>query len=290
MQPIAALAHGLLGRHDAGTVWARGREDVTRGVLRDRVVELARTFALHGIRPGAMVLVRMRPSLTTFWAVIALWSRGATIVVVDPHLSSAEDTWIADFYRPGFLVRSSGFGSILTEFDDECEVVVGFGSSGPAGHGGRYALARLGPGPSAIAFTPAALDAELRRLAGIEGMPKAGERVLLLDAAVAGPVFVAGVLHSSWVGATLVLPWRRSVGPLFDTVDPSVDVVVGDPAALARLVALGADGLLPALRSAVAVGGSLRWDLRARFEERFEVNVQMADPLSPAEPPLGIPE
>ncbi|MFJ2768937.1 class I adenylate-forming enzyme family protein [Streptomyces sp. NPDC087300] len=278
--PLAgALARALADR-PADTVWARAETEVTWGRLRTEVVALERDFAARGIGPGSAVAVRMTPSFSYLWTVIALWSRGAQVVLVDPRSTRAEVDRMLALCAPGHLVESGETGAVRVEFRDTCASRT---VARPEGRPARtpHALIQFTSGstghPKAIGRTAASLLAELDRFAALPEMPRAGERVLLGNSLTHSFGLLGGVLHALRAGATLLFaPDARPRTLLTTLAEQRAHVLFGVPFHFELLTRVSDSVALPALRLAVSGGEALRVEVYERFEERYGVRIGQA--------------
>ncbi|PZM89792.1 MAG: long-chain fatty acid--CoA ligase [Actinobacteria bacterium] len=250
----------------------RPRREVDFSKLRTEVADLERRLSFHGIGAGSTVLVRMRPSLTLLWTVLALWRLNAQVMLVDPRLSTAEGQRIFDLCRPQYHIRSNGFGTIVSQFTPECEIVVAHLSGEPAA--AEHCLVQFSSGstghPKVIGRTAESLHAELDRFARMPLMPGPGDRVLLLSSLTHSFGLIGGVLHALSAGATLVFSSRPHATALVDLAKRAdVTAIFGAPVHF-DLVSR-ASGDLPRLRMAVSAGEALRTATTDAFRAQFGV-------------------
>ncbi|RKT54435.1 AMP-binding protein [Saccharothrix australiensis] len=213
----------LLAGRPERDVWADVRREWTFGALRDRVDALNATYGAHGVRPGDTAVLHMAPSLTLLWSLLALWSRGARVVLVDHRAGRSRVMRDLARTRPRCYVRSDG--ALPGRFRAECGIrveILGGGSAPSTPH----RLLHL-DGPSPVGRTGPDLLAETTRLSGLDGAPRAGERVLVLDDPVSPVGVVVGLLHSLQAGTTLVFGQHDDVS--YALADTGCDVVFARP-------------------------------------------------------------
>jgi acyl-coenzyme A synthetase/AMP-(fatty) acid ligase len=270
----------MLRRQPADTVWARAQTEVTWGTLRSKVTELEQLFEIQSIRPGSTVAVQMVPSFTYLWTVLALWSRGAQVILMDPRLTRAEVDRLLNLCEPKFLIRSGSSGAVRVVFQDECEVQVEVRRTGHT-VGAPHVLLQFSSGstgyPKVIGRTAQSLLAELDAFAALPQMPQAGDRVLLCNSLTHSFGLIGGFLHALRAGATLVFTPNAQPRTLLSTLAQSrADVLFGVPFHFELLGRIADWSPLPHLRLAVSGGEAIRPDVYERFHERYGVRVGQA--------------
>ncbi|MGW3215582.1 class I adenylate-forming enzyme family protein [Streptomyces parvus] len=279
-QPLTAPWWGadLLDSHPGDAVWAHTCRDVTWAELRDRVKESIGIFSAHGIGPGGSVALRLPPSLTGIWSLLALWSLGAQVQLLDHRLKPAEVQRILDLCEPRHYVHFTDRAG--TQFQDECEVYVEW-RRGSRRAVTDHCLVQFSSGstglPKVIGRTPASLRAELDSFAALDGMPRDGERILLLNSTIHSLGLIGGVLHAMRVGATLVFtPGLQPHALLRTLAEKQIDVVFGVPFHYDLLSRIQDPPALPRLRLAVSGGERLGEEVHRRFEERYGLRIGQA--------------
>ncbi|MFE5805571.1 class I adenylate-forming enzyme family protein [Streptomyces sp. NPDC056491] len=278
--PLKSWIADMLLRHPEDTVWARAQTEVTWGTLRSKVAELDQLFEIQGIRPGSTVAVQMAPSFTYLWTVLALWTRGAQVILMDPRLTRTEVDRLLNLCEPRFLISSGSSGAVRVVFQDQCEVQVEVRRSGhPASN--PHVLLQFSSGstgyPKVIGRTAESLLSELAGFARMRQMPQAGERVLLGNSLTHSFGLIGGVLHALGVGATLVFTPDAQPRTLLTTLAASrANVLFGVPFHFELLTRVADPVSLPALRIAVSGGETLRPEVYERFHERYGVRIGQA--------------
>jgi acyl-coenzyme A synthetase/AMP-(fatty) acid ligase len=263
------------GAHDV--VWLRAGNEITGERLRREIGMLAGLLRTHGVRSNNTVALQGTSSFTLLWSILALWSLGAQVLLLEPRLGQAERTELLDRCAPQFLVNVGGLHYRGGVFLDECEVLV---RRLPGGQEARssHCVVQFSSGTTGqskiIGRTSESLLVELDRLRALDGMPTAGERVAVLEPVTHSFGLIGGLLHALSVGAVAVFPADQDPRAIAAAATPS-HVVLGNPghfAALARLPGV----VLPHLRLAVSSGEMLsRRDFEA-FRRRYGIRVGQA--------------
>jgi 3-hydroxy-4-methylanthranilate adenylyltransferase len=266
----------LLERWPSQNLWAvAGSRAVTLGELRRRVGTLVPMFARHGIRPESTVALRMRPSLTLIWSLLALWTRGAQVIVVDARLKPAESASVLALCDPEFLVYDeASLGTAA--FDDEVDIIV---TRRPGGRSREtdVCLVQFSSGstgrPKVIGRTPGSLHSELDRYAAIDGMPEHGERVLVLASVVHTWGLIGGVLHGLNCGVSVVFAPSLLPHDLAALSERSgVSAIFGVPTHFG-ILGMAVPPLLPRLRLAVSAGEIMSDLVFDRFMDRYRLPI-----------------
>ncbi len=270
----------LLSRGADSAVWASASAAVSRGEARARVADLARLFAVQGVRPASTVALQIPPSFTWMWALLALWSRGAQVMLFDHRLAPGEVNQLFRLCQPQFQVRSTSPTQVLKPFRDEREVLVTFLRTGLPAQS-EHVLYQFSSGstgyPKVIGRTADSLLAEVDRFSHIAQMPTRGERVLLLNSLNHSFGLVGGFLHALQAEATLVFPPRiRARDFLTVAADRSVNVIFGVPVHFDLFSRIENPPTLPHLRMAVSGGEALPREVFDRFEQGYRLRIGQA--------------
>nr|WP_228454152.1 fatty acid--CoA ligase family protein [Streptomyces alkaliphilus] len=266
---------GSGAEHD---VWARAGREVTRAELKRQMTYSIGIFAAHGIGPGSSVALRLPPSLTGIWSLLALWSLGARVQLLDHRLKPAEVQRVLDLCRPKYYAHTTAEST--AHFQDECEVYVEWRRDGTPART-DHCLVQFSSGstgrPKVIGRSAASLRAELDAFSRIPGMPRRGERLLLLSSTTHSLGLIGGVLHALRTGATLVFTAHLQPQALAATLaEEDIDAVFGVPFHYDLLSRVPRPPATPRLRLAVSGGERLRLDVHRRFEERYGVRIGQA--------------
>jgi acyl-coenzyme A synthetase/AMP-(fatty) acid ligase len=260
--------------------WAFGAATVTRAEIRTRVAELTRLFAIHGIRAGSTVALQIPPSFTWMWALLALWARGAQVMLFDHRLAPAEVNQLSQLCRPQFHLGSEPPSQLLKPFKDEREILVTYRHDGRPAQD-DHAVYQFSSGsmgrPKVIGRTADSLLAEVDRFARIDQMPRRGERVLLLNSLSHSFGLIGGFLHALNVGATLVFPPRIQAHDFLDVAARRrVNVVFGVPVHFDLFSRIDHPPALPHLRMAVSGGEMLPRTVFERFQRCYGIRIGQA--------------
>ncbi|MEU3827351.1 class I adenylate-forming enzyme family protein [Streptomyces sp. NPDC029080] len=258
-------------------LWAVSSAPVTRGQLRTAVADLGRVFREQGITEGSSVLLRMKPSFTYIHVLLALWSRGAQVTLVDFRLRPAEYEPLVDLVRPQYVVAAAGAEGPVAGFRQESGFTVQRLPQGrPAADGIRLVQFSSGSTgrPKVIGRAAASVLAELDRHAALPGIPGPRDRVLLLNSVMHNMGLVSGVLHALAVGATLIVPpTLRPAEVVRLMARTQATAVYGTPVHYDLLTRLAGRPELPALRLAVSGGERLAQETYDGFRAHFGVPV-----------------
>ncbi len=267
------LAHGA---HDA--VFARVSCEVTFGELRAEVAELATMLRGHGIRAGNTVALQGTPSFTQLWSIFALWSLGAQVLLFEPRLRRQERTALLQTCAPQFFVTFGGLYRRTDIFVHQCEVLVRRIAGGRPAHS-SHCVVQFSSGttgrPKAIGRTSESLLGELDRLRTLGEMPKAGERVAVLESVTHSFGLIGGLLYALGTGATTVFPTANTPRASAQAA-ALAHVVIGNPRHFAQLADADDDVALPYLRLAVSGGDALSRTVSEAFGRRFGVQIGQA--------------
>lgn len=268
---------GLLRRGPDDELWALADRAVTRGELRSQVPVLAAHLAAEGIGAGSSVAIRMPPSLTLLYTLLAAWSRKAQVILLDARLTAYEVGRLLRVCEPQFLLYAEplrGMSYLVEDVpftverrpsgvpatDDVCLIQVSSGSTGT---------------PKVIGRTASSLLQELERYTALDGMPGARDRVVLLNSVIHTMGLVGGILHGLNCGAQMVFPSRLRAGDIIEAVrGAGACAIFGVPVHFA-LLARFSGGTLPTLRLAVSAGELLPGKVWTQFHEQYGL------PISP---------
>ncbi|MCI4065825.1 acyl--CoA ligase [Micromonospora sp. R77] len=250
-------------------------EPVDRGTLR-RLVEAAQTrLAAAGLRPGGAAALRLPPSVAYVVNLLATWRTGAQAVLLDHRLTDHEVDRALRRLTPQVVVAPVRTGGgALRVFLDVTEGVTPYADR-PAGS--AHAVIQLSSGSTGpskvIGRTAADLVAEVHRYTLIDGVARAGERIILLPSMVHVLGLVGGLLHGLHTGVELVPPQRLSGDAILAAVaaQDTPATVLGVPFHIGLLASTRPAGPLPQLVR-MTTGGELVPAAVARaFTDRFGV-------------------
>lgn len=264
------------GAHEGVFAWA-GRE-VTFGALRAEVGWLAQMLSSHGIRAGNTVALQGTPSFTQLWSIFALWSLGAQVLLLELHLRRQERAVLLKMCAPQFFVTFGGLYHQTDIFVDQCEVLVRRVPGGQPVHS-SHCIVQFSSGTTgrrkAIGRTSESLLVELDRLRTLNGMPKAGERVAVLESVARSFGLIGGLLYALDAGATTVFPTARTPRAIAEAA-ALAHVVMGNPQHFDHLARAADDVTLPDLRLAISSGEVLPRNVYEAFAHRYGVRIGQA--------------
>lgn len=285
-------------------VWVLVDRAVTYGELREQVGLLVTQLANEGIGCGSSVALCMPPSLTLLYAMLAAWTCGAQVLLIDIRSTAYESDRLLRICEPQFLLSSQPVSAMTRYVADSVPFAVERRATGrPAKQDICLVQASSGSTgePKVIGRSPASLLAELERYAVLEGMPRSGERVVLLNSIIHTMGLVGGILHGLKSGAQMVFPSRIRAETIVETARATESsAIFGVPLHFA-LLARYAQGAVPSLRLAVSAGELLPLRVWNQFRRRYgipispvygttETGIIAADLIAGSEPPvLGEP-
>jgi acyl-coenzyme A synthetase/AMP-(fatty) acid ligase len=270
----------LLGRPSGSVLWAQARHAVSYHSLRTQVTTLRRLFGAYGIRSGHTVALQGAHSFTQLWALFALWSRGAQVMLVGPQVRGKELGRQLDWCRPQFHVSFDAPGHHKETFHDECEIFVRRLVGGrPAAT--AHCLIQFTSGSTgftkAVGRTPESLLTELERFKAVGGMPESGSRTLVLGPLAHSFPLVGGVLYAMSVrSAVLFAPHSDGHAVLGTAVRSGADSIIGSPRHFNSLTQTGRPLRIPRLQIAISGGERMDHRMHARFAERHHVRIGQA--------------
>ncbi|GAA2513556.1 class I adenylate-forming enzyme family protein [Winogradskya humida] len=274
------LGSALTSDASDDAIWGYADRAVTFGRMRRETARTRELLTAHGIGAGNTVAVQLLPSCTLLWTVLAAWSAGAQVLLMDPRLTPAETGRLLDLCEPQFHLAVDGPVPTLASFREECEIVVLPRRSGrPAETPHRLVQFSSGSTglPKVIGRTGQSLLDELDRFAALPEMPRGGDQVLLLSSMSYSFGLIGGVLHALRHGVTLHFsgsPQPRDLLRLL--AERRIGAVFGVPVHFDLLSRVGRPGDLPALRLAVCGGEMLGAVVFERFERAFGVRIGQA--------------
>lgn len=269
------LAESLLSGDPSQDCLTFGRP-VQRAELSGLVADQADALRDAGLTAGGTVALRLPPSLTYVAALLAGWSCGAQVSLLDHRLTEAEADRALD--RVGAQVVVTGTDVVagrLRGYAEATAVAVPRPGGRPADT--DHALVQLSSGSTGaskvIARTAADLHDELDRYRALTdpAFPGPGERMVVLASVVHVLGLVGGLLHGLANDIPLAFADRLTGDGILATVaaDPRPTTVLGVPFHAELLAAAGAP--TPNLRGVIVAGELVRPGLPERFRDRLGV-------------------
>lgn len=263
---MRAFITDLLHRHGDEVPIFSHRNTVTHGLLRADVAAHALRFAAVGIGDGSTVAVQVPPSFSHLEAVLALWSLGAQVISIDHRLRPAEAHVLHSLTRPEFLVHPSG--EVAPGFQERYGLVASPVDGLPAATPHRLVQFSSGSTgrPKVIGRTTQSLVDEVARFSASDGMPRHGERLLLLNSPAHSFGLIGGLLHSLAAGVHLVFAASPAAsGVLHQARVHEVDFITGLPFHFDLLASSPDRSALSTVRGAFAGGELMPQDVASRF-------------------------
>jgi 3-hydroxy-4-methylanthranilate adenylyltransferase len=249
---------------------------ITRAELRALVADRVEALSGAGLAPGGSVALRLPPSLAFITNLLAAWRLGGQASLLDYRLTQYEVDRVLARIQPEVVVAAPPAGGALRAFFEVTETVETYPGR-PAGT--AHALLQLSSGSTGpskvIGRTAANLIAELDRYARIDGVPRRGDRIVLLASMVHVLGLVGGLMYGLHVGIPLVVPQRLTVDSIFAAIRAGAEptTLLGVPFHIELLASVDQPPHLPQL-SGMTTGGEL---VRARvyqdFVDRYEVRL-----------------
>ncbi|MFD7617939.1 class I adenylate-forming enzyme family protein, partial [Streptomyces sp. NPDC059802] len=295
---------GLTERQHDDDVWALADRAVTYGELREQIGFLAARLTAEGVGQGSSVALCMPPSATLLYALLAAWSRGAQVMLIDVRSTAFEVERLLRVCEPQFFLSAQPVSPMTRYLVEDVSFTVERRATGrPAVPDVCLVQASSGSTgkPKVIGRSSASLLAELERYAVLEGMPGAGERVLLLNSVIHTMGLVGGVLHGLNSGAQMVFPSSIRAESILKTAQTTRSSAIFGVPVHFTLLARSAQGAVPSLRLAVSAGEQLPHRVWTQFHQRHgirispvygttETGIIAADLVTgPAPPVLGKP-
>ncbi|MGA8115769.1 MAG: class I adenylate-forming enzyme family protein [Actinocatenispora sp.] len=250
-------------------------EPVTRAALRELVDARCAELSAAGLIRGGAVSLRLPPSLTYIVNLLACWRIGAQVSLLDHRLTAHEVGQALGRIDPQVVVSADrATGPMLRGYSEVTAVTeVRDGQPARTGHA-LLQLSSGSTGPSkVIGRTAADLVAEIERYKLMDGVPLAGERIVLLASMVHVLGLVGGLLYALNAGVTLVLPSFLTTSVIVDTIAASDEptTVIGVPFHITLLSAANPDRKLPQLIRMTVGGELVRPTVAQAFDDRYGV-------------------
>ncbi len=276
MQKMSWWGSHLLDRGNENDLWTLSPAVVTRRELRSKLWELHHTFRNEGIEQNSTVVLRMAPSLTFLQVLFALWSCGAQVILVDFRMKSAEYEPLVNLLWPQYVVSSASHAGPIAGVHDDSGFTVERRPSGKP-NDTDVCLVQFSSGSTGkskvIGRTAHSLLAELDRYVALNGMPRVGERLVLLNSIV-HTMGLLSMLHCLNVGTTLVLPPSMRPGEVLRlAADTQACAIFGVPAHFDLLTRTRSKVDLPSLRLAVSAGERLPLKTYEDFWNRYQLPI-----------------
>ncbi|MFC1433752.1 class I adenylate-forming enzyme family protein [Streptacidiphilus sp. N1-3] len=243
---------------------------VSRDELRRLVAARQAELSAAGLGRGGSVALCLAPSLALVTNLLAAWRLGAQASLLDHRLTAFETEQALARLDPQVVVSAAqpvGAGPARGFYDLREVVTTRPGRPARTPHA-VVQLSSGSTGPSKIiGRTAADLVAEIDRYAQIDGVPRAGERIVSMASMVHVLGLVGGLLHSLHAGVRLAVPQRTSAEGILATVaaGPEPTTLLGVPFHIELLTWVSRPPHLPQL-TGMTTGGEL---VRAQVHDAF---------------------
>ncbi len=251
---------------------------VTRDELRRLVRERQAVLGAAGLRRGGSVAIRLAPSLALVVELLASWRTGARAALLDHRLTAFEAERALARLEPQVVVTAehpvSG-GPARGHYRQRPVVTARPGRPAEGPHAlVQFSSGSTGPA-KVIGRTAADLVAELGRYERIDGVPRAGERMVSLASPVHVLGLVGGLLHCLHAGVRLVFPGRVTADGVLAAVaaGPEPTTLLGVPFHLELLGWAADPPRLPQLTGMTTGGEPVRAQVHDAFVDRYGVRL-----------------
>jgi 3-hydroxy-4-methylanthranilate adenylyltransferase len=250
---------------------------VTRDGLRRLVTERQDALSAAGLRRGGAVALNLPPSLAFVATLLAAWRIGAQASLLDHRLTPWEVDRALARLEPQAVVSAKhvGQGALRGFHEVEEQVTVHPGRPAATDHA-LIQLSSGSTGPSkVIGRTAADLIAEIERYTQIDGVPRAGERIVSLASMVHVLGLVGGLLYGLHADVQLVIPARMTPLDILAAVadGPEPTTLLGVPFHIELLASVAEPPPLPQLTGMTTGGELVRAQIYESFVERYGVRL-----------------
>lgn len=251
---------------------------VTRDELRRLVGEAQDALTGAGLRAGGTAALCLAPSLALVSYLLAGWRTGAQVALLDHRLTPFETEQALGRLGSQVVVSAEPVpAGPARGFYDQRPTVRARAAGSPART--PHALVQLSSGSTGpakiIGRTAADVVAELGRYARIEGVPRAGERIVSLASMVHVLGLVGGLLHGLHAGVQLAFPERATAEGILATVAAGREptTLLGVPFHIDLLSWVAEPPRLPQLTGMTTGGELVRPRVYEAFTSRYGVRL-----------------
>jgi 3-hydroxy-4-methylanthranilate adenylyltransferase len=252
-------------------------EPITRARLRELVTVRQRALSGAGLGRGGSVALCLPPSVSFIANLLAAWRIGAQASLLDHRLTPYEVDEALQRLLPQVVVAAErSTAAPLRGFAEVAESVRTYPGR-PAGT--SHAVIQLSSGstgPSKIIARDAGnLVEEIQRYTQIDGVPRAGERIVCLASMVHVLGLVGGLLYALHAGVNLTIPARMTADGILSAVgaDATPTTLLGVPFHIELLAAVPDPPKLPQLTGMTTGGELVRGDVCTAFTDRYGVRL-----------------
>jgi acyl-coenzyme A synthetase/AMP-(fatty) acid ligase len=251
---------------------------VDRRRVREMVTDAQAKLAAAGVVAGRTVAIQLPPSMAFVVHLLATWRSGAQACLLDHRLTSYESDRIVQRIRPTATVSAAGpVSGGLRGFQDVAATVSSLPGGAPADTG--HALLQLSSGSTGpskvIGRTAASLVAEVDRYSRMAGVPRSGERIVLLASMVHVLGLVGGLLYGLHAGVQVVLPERITGEGVLAAVTAGAapTTLLGVPFHIELLASVAAPPKMAQLSGMTTGGELVRPAVYEAFVDRYGVRL-----------------
>jgi acyl-coenzyme A synthetase/AMP-(fatty) acid ligase len=248
---------------------------ISRAVLREEVARRQAVLESLGLKAGGSVALRLPPSLAYVANLLAAWRIGAQVSLLDHRLTTYEVDRALERLDPQVVVSAEGaIPGGLRAFYQVTDVAQAREGSPAATAHAVVQLSSGSTGPSkVIARTAQSLIEEIERYTKIDGVPRSGERVVLLASVVHVLGLVGGLLYCLHAGVELAIPERLTVDSILKLIAASdkPTSIIGVPFHIELLASVENPPALPQLKRMTTGGELVRAEIYQRFTDRYRV-------------------
>lgn len=250
---------------------------VSRDELRRLVTQRQDVLAASGLRRGGAVALNLPPSLAFVANLLAAWRIGAQASLLDHRLTPYEVDRAVQRLAPQAVVsaKHTGGGALRGFHEVEEQVSAYPGRPAETDHA-LIQLSSGSTGPSkVIGRTAADLIAEIERYTRIDGVPRAGERIVSLASVVHVLGLVGGLLYGLHADAQLVIPARMTPLDILAAVAGGSEptTLLGVPFHIELLASVADPPPLPQLTGMTTGGELVRAQIYESFVDRYRVRL-----------------
>ncbi|SHM35728.1 Acyl-CoA synthetase (AMP-forming)/AMP-acid ligase II [Actinacidiphila paucisporea] len=250
---------------------------VSRDELRRLVAGRQAALTAAGLRAGGSAALCLAPSLALVANLLAGWRIGAQVALLDHRLTPFETERALSRLESQVVVSAEpvGAGPARGFYDQRDTPRARPGSPARTPHA-LVQLSSGSTGPSKIiGRTAADLIAEIGRYALMDGVPRAGERIVSMASMVHVLGLVGGLLHSLHAGVRLALPRRATGEGILATVaaGPEPTTLLGVPFHIELLTWVTEPPRLPQLTGMTTGGELVRAQVHDAFTARYGVRL-----------------
>ncbi|WP_203910660.1 class I adenylate-forming enzyme family protein [Rhizocola hellebori] len=250
-------------------------EPISCALLREEVAQRQVVLESLGLKAGGSVALRLPPSLAYVANLLAAWRIGAQVSLLDHRLTAYEVDRALERLDPQVVVSAQGtIPGGLRAFYQVTDVAEAREGSPAATAHAVVQLSSGSTGPSkVIARTAQSLIEEIERYTKIDGVPKPGERVVLLASVVHVLGLVGGLLYCLHAGVELAIPERLTVDSILKLIAASdkPTSIIGVPFHIELLASVENPPALPQLKRMTTGGELVRAEVYQRFTDRYRV-------------------